>query len=113
MHDTSWVSHHEKAEMGGCFSAQFSGMIIFSIELYYGDQLCSKCITKSFVSYWKMYKMDRSSLKIVPCLATGGGGFSASWKLHKMDRSSLNFFLFLATGGGAFLPAEPKLLDIA
>ena len=29
---------------GGGFSAQFSGMIIFGMELYYGDQ-------KSFVSY--------------------------------------------------------------
>ena len=36
---------------GGGSSAQFSGMIIFSIELYYGDQLCSKCMKKSFVSY--------------------------------------------------------------
>ena len=36
---------------GGGFSAQFSGIIIFSIELYYGDKLCSKCMTKSFVSY--------------------------------------------------------------
>ena len=26
-------------------------MIIFSIELYYGDQLFSKCMKKSFVSY--------------------------------------------------------------
>ena len=44
-----WVSH-KKAEKGG-FSAQFSGMIIFSIELYYRNQLCSKCIKISFVSY--------------------------------------------------------------
>ena len=36
---------------GGGFSAKFSGIIIFSMELYLGDQLCSKCITKSFVSY--------------------------------------------------------------
>ena len=26
-------------------------MIIYTIELYYGYQLCSKCIKKSFVSY--------------------------------------------------------------
>ena len=36
---------------GGGFSAQFSGIIIFSLELYLGDQLCSKCAKKSFVSY--------------------------------------------------------------
>ena len=36
---------------GGGFSVQFSGIIIFNMELYYGDQLCSKCIRKSFVSY--------------------------------------------------------------
>ena len=36
---------------GGGFSAQFSGMIIFSLDLYYGDQLCSKCMKKGFVSY--------------------------------------------------------------
>ena len=34
----------------GGFSAQLSGIIIFSMELYLGDQICSKCITKSFVS---------------------------------------------------------------
>ena len=33
------------------FSAKFSRIIIFSIELYHGDQLCSKCMKKSFVSY--------------------------------------------------------------
>ena len=37
----------EKAEGGGGFSAQLSGTIIFSLELYLGDQLCSKC-TKKF-----------------------------------------------------------------
>ena len=31
---------------GGGVSAQFSGMIIFSIELYYGDQLIYKCMKK-------------------------------------------------------------------
>ena len=35
----------------GGLSAQFSGMIIFSMELYYGNQLCSKCMKKGFVSY--------------------------------------------------------------
>ena len=37
--------------LGGGGSTQFSGMIIFSMELYYGDQLCSKCMTISFVSF--------------------------------------------------------------
>ena len=41
----------QKGGGGGGFSAKFSGIIIFSMELYYGDQLCSKCIKKSFVSY--------------------------------------------------------------
>ena len=36
---------------GQGFSAQFSGIIIFSTDLYYGDQLCFKCMKKSFVSY--------------------------------------------------------------
>ena len=36
---------------GGGFSAHFSGMSIFSMELYYGDQLSSKCMKKSFVNY--------------------------------------------------------------
>ena len=37
----------EKAEKrGGGFSAQFSGIIIFSLELYLGEQLCSKCTKK-------------------------------------------------------------------
>ena len=44
--------HDEKAEKGGgSFSGQFSGIIIFSLEVYLGDQLCSKCTKKSFVSY--------------------------------------------------------------
>ena len=34
---------------GGGFSAQFSGIIIFSIDSYYRDLSCSKSITKSFV----------------------------------------------------------------
>ena len=51
MCDTGQVSHKKVEGRGGGFSAQFSGFIIFSIELYYGDQICSKCILKSFVSY--------------------------------------------------------------
>ena len=35
----------------GGFSSKFSGIITFSIELYYGDQLCFKCMKKCFVSY--------------------------------------------------------------
>ena len=38
-----WKSSHK--------SAQLSDSINFSMELYYGDQLCSKCMTKSFISY--------------------------------------------------------------
>ena len=40
----------EKAE-GEAFLPIFSGIIIFTLELYLGDQLCSKCTKKSFVSY--------------------------------------------------------------
>ena len=40
----------KKAEKSG-FSVKFSRIIIFSMELYYGDQLCSKCMKISFVSY--------------------------------------------------------------
>ena len=40
--------HVEKAEKGVGFSAQFSGIIIFSLEVYLGDQLCSKCTKKKF-----------------------------------------------------------------
>ena len=36
---------------GGFFCEIFSRIIIFSMELYYGDQLCSKCMKKSFVRY--------------------------------------------------------------
>ena len=39
----------EKAEKRGGFSAQFSGMFIFSIDSYYMDLSCCKSITKSFV----------------------------------------------------------------
>ena len=31
----------KRQKWGGGFSAQFSGIIIFSLELYLGDQLCS------------------------------------------------------------------------
>ena len=52
MYNANQVSHEKAEKMErGSFSAQFSGIIIFSIELYYGDTLCSKCMTKSFVSY--------------------------------------------------------------
>ena len=36
---------------GWGFSAQFSGIITLSLEVYLGDQLSSKCTKKSFVSY--------------------------------------------------------------
>ena len=43
---------HPWEKGGGLFSAQFSGMsVFFCLELYLGDQLCSKCTNKSFVSY--------------------------------------------------------------
>ena len=48
----------EKAEKGGGrggFSAQFSGIIIFSLELYLGDQLCSKC-TKKVLSVTRLMR---------------------------------------------------------
>ena len=45
-----------RKEGGGGFSAHFSGIIIFSLELYLGDQLCSKCTNKSFVSYSVRYR---------------------------------------------------------
>ena len=35
----------------GGFSAQFWGVILFSMDSYYRDITCSKCITKSFVIY--------------------------------------------------------------
>ena len=35
----------------GGISAHLSDNINFSMELYYGDQLCSKCMTKSFVTH--------------------------------------------------------------
>ena len=36
MYDFSQVSHEKAEKKGGGFSVQFSGIIIFSIELYYG-----------------------------------------------------------------------------
>ena len=50
MSNMSWVSHKKVEKGRGSFS-QFLGMIIFGMELYYGDQLCSKHMKKSFVSY--------------------------------------------------------------
>ena len=48
--------HDEKAEKGGGgISAQFSGIIIFSLELYLGDQLCSKC-TKKVLSVTRLMR---------------------------------------------------------
>ena len=43
----SWKGRKE----GGGFSAQFSGIIIFSMELYYSVQLCSRYMTETFISY--------------------------------------------------------------
>ena len=40
----------QKRGSGG-LSAQFSGIIIFSMDSYYRDITCSKCITKGFVIY--------------------------------------------------------------
>ena len=48
--NVSQVSH-KRAEIGRGFSAQLLGIIIFSIDSYYGDFTCSKSITKSFVMY--------------------------------------------------------------
>ena len=36
---------------GGLFLPNFQESLLISMELYLGDQICSKCITKSFVSY--------------------------------------------------------------
>ena len=49
MGDTSRVSDKKAEGGGGGFSAQFSGMFIFSIDSYYMDLSCCKSITKSFV----------------------------------------------------------------
>ena len=38
---------------GGLFCPIFRNHF-FSLELYLGDQLCSKCTKKDFVSYWLM-----------------------------------------------------------
>ena len=42
----------------------------------------------------------------------GEGFLPAETKLHEMDRSSVRIFPVWLLGG-AFLPAEPKLLEIA
>ena len=49
MDNMSRVSHEKAEKRGGGFSAQFSGMFIFSIDSYYMDLSCCKSITKSFV----------------------------------------------------------------
>ena len=44
--------HTKRQKRGGKgFSAQPLDKSNFSMELYYGDQLCSKCMTKSLVTY--------------------------------------------------------------
>ena len=48
--EKSQVSHKKAGKVGGGgFSAQFSGIINFSIDSYYMDLSCCKSITKSFV----------------------------------------------------------------
>ena len=42
----------QKGRREGDFSAKFSGIIIFSLELYLGDQLCSKCKKKVLSVTW-------------------------------------------------------------
>ena len=37
--DLGYTCMNEKAEKGWCFSAPFSGIIIFCLELYLGDQV--------------------------------------------------------------------------
>ena len=49
MYDISQVSKEKVG--GGDFSAQFSGIIIFSMDSYYRDRTYSQCITKSFAMY--------------------------------------------------------------
>ena len=51
----------------------------------------------------ELHEMDRSSLRIFPCLDTVGVGLfcqlnQSCWKLHEMDRSSLRNFPCLAMG---------------
>ena len=47
-HEQGFLRKGRKRGEGG-FSAQFSGMFIFSIDSYYMDLSCCKSITKSFV----------------------------------------------------------------
>ena len=51
MCDMSWILTKRQKRGWWDFSTKFSRIIIFSMELYFEDQLCSKCIRKSFVSY--------------------------------------------------------------
>ena len=46
MCNVSWVPDEKAENREGDFSAQFSGITVFSMELYLGDQLCSKCNKK-------------------------------------------------------------------
>ena len=94
---------HEKAEREGGFSAKFLGMIIFSMELYYGDQLCSKCMTKSFVSY-PVNELQADKYNILMTLQsaitsaswTKIAGNCTKWKIQSKT------FPCLATVGGLF-----------
>ena len=52
----------QKRGGGGGFSAQFSGIIIFSLELYLGDQLCSKC-TKKVLSVTRLMRYRPIKIK--------------------------------------------------
>ena len=47
-HEPGFLMKRQKRRGGG-FSAQFSGMFIFSIDSYYMELSCCKSITKSFV----------------------------------------------------------------
>ena len=59
MCDVSQVSHEKAEKREGGFLSQFSGIINFSMELYYGDQLCSKYMTKSYpVNKIQAYKYN-------------------------------------------------------
>ena len=84
MYDASQVSH-EKTERGGGFSAQFPGIIIFSMELYYEDHLCSKCVTKHFVIYL----------------------------VKDIQAYKYNILMTLQSAIASTVTAEPKLLEIS
>ena len=45
------VGNHVSGGGGGGFLPSVQEPLVFSMELYHGDQLCSKCIRKSFVSF--------------------------------------------------------------